>query len=333
MEPLLQVNDLKIVFDSDRGTVQAVRGVSFCVEPGQTVALVGESGCGKSVTAKSIMGLIQKPGRLLPGSSIRFAGRELTELDDAGWSDFRGKDCSFVFQDALAALNPTQQAGIQVEEILRNHCKEMSRAQRRKQAMDSLTATGITDVPTVYRKYPHQLSGGQRQRVMIAIAMAANPKLLIADEPTTSLDVTIQAQILEKLQDLQRQTGMSILLITHDLGIVSGLADRIIVMYAGKIVESGTRDQVLQNPQHPYTRALLETAPRLSAAGKTPLRTIPGVVPDLANLSDGCAFCRRCSQAMKLCANREPIPEAAEHGHLVSCWMLEAKRRKEENHV
>ena len=333
MEPLLQVSNLKIVFDSGRGTVQAVGGVSFHVEPGQTVALVGESGCGKSVTAKSIMGLIQKPGRILPGSSIRFAGRELTELDDAGWSGFRGKDCSFVFQDALAALNPTQQVGKQVEEILRNHCRELSPAQRRERAMESLTATGITDGNAVYRKYPHQLSGGQRQRVMIAMAMAANPRLLIADEPTTSLDVTIQAQILEKLRDLQRQSGMSILLITHDLGIVSGLADRIIVMYAGKIVESGTRDQVLQNPQHPYTRALLETVPRLSAAGKTPLRTIPGVVPDLANLPEGCAFCRRCAHAMNICANRQPVPEETEDGHLVSCWMLEAQRRREESHV
>ncbi|MGM9619721.1 MAG: ABC transporter ATP-binding protein [Oscillospiraceae bacterium] len=326
MDTLLHIENLAVTYGSPRGAVQAVRGVDFDILHGETVALVGESGCGKSVTAKSIMGLVKAPGKILPESRILFEGTDVTQYDAGAWAGFRGKECALVFQDALVALNPTQRIGKQVMEVLKNHKSDMSAAQRRAKALEMLRMTGIADVEDCFQKYPHELSGGQRQRAVIAMAMIAGPKLLIADEPTTSLDVTIQAQILALMKELQRKFNMSILLITHDLGVVADVADRIMVMYAGKIVESGSRRDIFYHPQHPYTQALLRSIPRPDLPGKQPLHTIAGAVPDMAEPPEGCAFWMRCPYAMNICAHRQPEEEAVAPGHRAACWRMAAQQ-------
>ncbi|MDD7389361.1 MAG: ABC transporter ATP-binding protein [Lachnospiraceae bacterium] len=306
MENLLEIKHLAVSYFTFGGEVQAVRDVSFSVKPGTTVALVGESGCGKSVTAKSIMGLVKKPGKIREGSEIIFEGTDVVRFSEKEWNRFRGKQCSMIFQDALVSLNPTMKIGKQIMENLDNHETGLSGREKRQMAVDVLKMTEIPDAEDCLDKYPHELSGGMRQRVMIAMALITDPKLLIADEPTTSLDVTIQNQILRLMKNLQKKLGMAILLITHDLGIVAGMADEIVVMYAGKIVEKGPCRDIFYHPRHPYTRALISSVPRLDERGGQKLRTIEGNIPDMTRPPAGCAFCDRCPHAMNICAQYMP---------------------------
>lgn len=310
--PLLEVENLQVSYPTHDGEVHAVRGVTFAMEAGTTCALVGESGCGKSVTAKSIMGLVRAPGRVLPGSSVRFGGVDVLGFGPRQWDDFRGRDCALIFQDALASLNPTMRVGRQLVEALDNHCPQMSTAEKRERAIETLRLTEIPDPADCLRRYPHELSGGMRQRVMIASAMVAHPRLLIADEPTTSLDVTVQEQTLQLMRSLQERFGTAVLLITHDLGIVADVADRVVVMYAGTVVEQGPCEEIFYRPAHPYTRALLESVPRLDTPGKQGLRSIEGTLPDPTREGTGCAFCDRCPQAMRVCA--EALPATVQVG-------------------
>lgn len=333
MNDLLKMRHVLVAYHTYNGVVQSVREVSFSIKEGQTVALVGESGCGKSVTAKSIMGLIKKPGQVSKESEIIFAGTDITKLSPAKLRKFRGKECSMIFQDALVSLNPTMKIGKQIIESLDNHMPELSKDVKRKRAIEMLQMTGIADAEQCLGKYPHELSGGMRQRVMIAIALITHPKLLIADEPTTSLDVTIQAQILKQMKILQKQMGMAIFVITHDLGIVADVADKVIVMYAGKIVEEGECREIFYQPIHPYTKALLNSVPKLNVTGKQMLQAIDGSIPDMTNPPKGCAFCDRCPYAMKVCAKYIPEERSASDTHKASCWLMDerAGRRRAEN--
>lgn len=318
---LLEVENLKVSFFIHAGQVQAVRGVSFSLERGDAMALVGESGCGKSVTAQTILHLIPSPpGRVL-GGSIRFAGEELVGKTEKEMERVRGNDISMIFQDPMTSLNPTMTVGNQIVEGLRLH-QRMDKAQAKKQALEMLRLVGLPNPERRFNQYPHEFSGGMRQRVMIAMALACQPKLLIADEPTTALDVTIQAQILELMKSLQARLGMSIILITHDLGIVADTCRRIFVMYAGRIVESGPVDDIFYRPQHPYTWGLLQSVPKLHAEEKRRLVPILGQPPDLIQPPLGCAFAPRCRFAMRVCQEQQP-PEfrVGEEGH-ASCWLL-----------
>ena len=304
--PLLDVRGLTTEFAVSRngepGVVRAVDGISFHVDRGEVLGLVGESGCGKSVTALSIIRLVQPPGRIA-GGSIVFEGRDLTVLDEREMQHVRGARIGFVFQEPMTALNPVFRVGDQIAEALTAHGMA-SRAEARKRAVDLLTAVRIPDAAARARDYPHQLSGGMRQRALIAAALACSPSLLIADEPTTALDVTIQAEILDLLADMRARLGLALLLITHDLGVVAQLADRVAIMYAGRIVEEGPAKAVLAAPAHPYTRGLLASLPG-SAPGAR-LLAIPGAVPDLAALPAGCAFAPRCGNRMTRCEERPP---------------------------
>jgi len=305
-EPLLEIRDLSVSFRTERGAVRALDGVSFEVPRGRTVGLVGESGSGKSVTSLSIMGLLPKPAARIDAGSIRFAGRELTTLDERALRDVRGKDVAMIFQEPMTSLNPVFTVGFQIGEALRAH-KSMSRSEARTRAIALLERVGIPAAKERIDAYPHQLSGGMRQRVMIAIALAGEPQLLIADEPTTALDVTIQAQILDLLSALQRDLGMSVLLITHDLGVVAEHAHDVVVMYAGKIVERATTRQLLEQPLHPYTQGLLSSVPSyVTNRGKSRLATIPGTVPELSKLPPGCRFVDRCPRAQEDCKQADP---------------------------
>ncbi len=329
MSTLVNVKDLSVSYFTYAGEVQSVRGVSFEIEKGKTTAIVGESGCGKSVTSKSLMGLIEKPGVIKEGSQILYEGKSILDFSEREWYAFRGKECSMIFQDALVSLNPTMMVGKQIMENLQNHNDEnLSQAQIQKRAQEMLELVGIPDAQACMNKYPHELSGGQRQRVMIATALITNPKLLIADEPTTSLDVTIQAQILELMKQLQQKLGMAIIMITHDLGVVADMADDIIVMYAGKIVEKGTSDDIFYHPHHPYTWALMNSVPRLDLDNKKELVTIEGSIPDMIHPPKGCAFCSRCPYAMNICAEYEPETVDAQDGsdkHQVVCWLSDPR--------
>ncbi|MEW9106868.1 ABC transporter ATP-binding protein, partial [Paenibacillus sp.] len=262
MKPLLEINDLHVSFHVRGGEVKAVRGVNFHVNQGEAVAIVGESGCGKSVTAQSILRLLPSPPSKVKQGEIRFKGNNLLKLKEREMQSIRGKDIGMIFQDPMTSLNPTMTIGRQITEVLTKHQK-MSSAQAKTRAIEMLSMVGIPNPASRFQQYPHEFSGGMRQRAMIAIALACNPSLLIADEPTTALDVTIQAQILRVMKQLQQEMGTSIILITHDLGIVADLCDRVIVMYAGKIVETGTKWDIFKNPQHPYTKGLLRSLPRL----------------------------------------------------------------------
>lgn len=328
MGELLNIKDLSVSFFTYAGEVQAVRGISFKVKEGSTVALVGESGCGKSVTAKSIMGLIQKPGKVIHGSEIWYRGSNLAEYSEKEWNKFRGKESSMIFQDALVSLNPTMNIGRQIIESLENHFSTFSRGQKYQKAVEMLEIVGIPDAEETLAKYPHQLSGGMRQRVMIASAMITNPGLLIADEPTTALDVTIQAQILELMKEVQKKMNMAIIMITHDLGVVADVADDIVVMYAGKIVEKGTCEGIFYHPRHPYTWALLKSVPRVDVRGKQPLITIEGNIPDMTNPPKGCAFCSRCPYAMNICTEHHPPKTCIESNHEVYCWLVDDRADK-----
>jgi oligopeptide transport system ATP-binding protein len=320
MSPLLEVADLRTHFFTPDGVVKAVNGVSFTLDEGEALGLVGESGCGKSVSALTLMRLIpQPPGRIVSGQ-VNFHGRDLLKLQEHEMRKVRGNDIAMIFQDPMTSLNPVLSIGRQIGEAVELH-KGLDRAASRKRTIELLELVGIPAARSRVDDYPHQFSGGMRQRVMIAMALSCEPKLLIADEPTTALDVTIQAQILELIKRLREELGMAIIMITHDLGVVAGIADRINVMYAGHIVETGTVDELFHNPRHPYTLGLLNSIPRLDEPRKEKLVPIEGLPPDLVNPPTGCAFQPRCPYAVERCAFESPTLEPVAPGHRIACWV------------
>jgi peptide/nickel transport system ATP-binding protein len=322
---LLEVDDLRTHFYTRDGVVRAVDGVSYRVHPGETLAVVGESGCGKSVTALSILRLIASPpGRIVSGR-LMFEGRNLIELTDAQMRAIRGNQISMIFQEPMTSLNPVLTIGRQIAETLVLH-QNMSRDQAMQRAMEMLRRVKIPEPERRLKQYPHELSGGMRQRVMIAMALSCNPKLLIADEPTTALDVTIQAQILDLMRDLKEQTGAAIVLITHDLGVVAEMAQRVVVMYAGRKVEEAGVDELFARPRHPYTRGLMDSIPHLDesdAGQRKRLAEIPGMVPSLKEEVPGCLFAPRCAYATARCRQEYPPLEQKASGHWAACWESE----------
>ena len=321
MKKILEVNNLQVSFHTYAGEVQSVRGVTFDANEGEILAIVGESGCGKSVTSKTVMGLINTPpGEIKAGSEVLYLGKNILGQSEKEWEQYRGAECAMIFQDALTSLNPTMQIGKQVMENITNHAK-VSKEEARKQAVEMLKLVKIPDAEMSMKKYPHELSGGMRQRVMIAIALAGKPKVLIADEPTTALDVTIQAQILDLMKDIQKKLGTTIILITHDLGVVASVADRIVVMYSGKIMEKGNCADVFYNQKHPYTWALLNAAPNLELENKQTLVAIEGTPPDLIDPPAGCPFAARCPHCLQICTEEFPPEYEFGEGHVASCWM------------
>jgi peptide/nickel transport system ATP-binding protein len=322
--PLLEVEGLKTHFFTRDGVVRAVDGVSFSIQPGETLALVGESGCGKSVTSLSILRLIASPpGRTVAGA-IRFNGQDLLGLSERAMRKVRGNEISMIFQEPMTSLNPVLTIGRQVAEALVLH-KGMTRSAAADRAVELLRLVNIPEPARRATEYPHQLSGGMRQRVMIAMALACDPKLLVADEPTTALDVTIQAQILDLMRALKEKTGAAILLITHDLGVVAEMAQRVVVMYAGRKVEEASVEDIFAHPRHPYTRGLLNSMPRLGSAksARGRLTEIPGLVPSLREPIAGCAFASRCAYAVERCRTEAPTLEALAEGHTVACWQAD----------
>ena len=325
---LLEVENLQTHFATPGGIVRAVEGISFHVDSGETVAIVGESGCGKSVTSMSVLRLIQEPPGKIKGS-IKFEGRELLSLTEPEMRDIRGNAISMIFQEPMTSLNPVLTVGKQIGETVRLH-QGMNAAGAEKKAIEMLTLVGIPAPARRVKEYPHQLSGGMRQRVMIAMALACNPRLLIADEPTTALDVTIQAQILDLMRDLKTRLGSAIMLITHDLGVVAEMAERVIVMYAGRKVEEASVFEIFANPMHPYTRGLLGAVPRLGSSldeghGRDRLAEIPGLVPSLRQRIVGCPFAGRCELVTDLCRVVAPAIELKAAGHLVACHHAERR--------
>ncbi|SEP29455.1 peptide/nickel transport system ATP-binding protein [Methylobacterium sp. ap11] len=318
--PLLSIEDLQVHFRTPDGVNRAVDGVSFTIGSGETLAIVGESGCGKSVTSMSILRLLPEPPARIAGA-IRFEGCNLLELSEREIRRIRGNAISVIFQEPMTSLNPVLTVGRQIGETLRLH-QGLSRKEAEERAVEMLTLVGIPEPRRRVREYPHQLSGGMRQRVMIAIALACSPKLLIADEPTTALDVTIQAQILDLMRDLKRRVGAAIMLITHDLGVVAEVADRVVVMYAGRKVEETAVRDLFRNPRHPYTRGLMGAVPKLGAVERgadARLAEIPGMVPSLKDRIEGCVFAGRCPDATDLCRAYAPALEPKAPGHLAAC--------------
>ncbi|PBB06123.1 ABC transporter ATP-binding protein [Salimicrobium humidisoli] len=320
MDNLLEVNNLHVSFDTYGGEVKAVRGVDFSVKKGETLAIVGESGSGKSVTTKALMGLIPSPPGRIKEGEILFEGKDLTKMKDKELSKIRGKDIAMIFQDPMTSLNPTMKVGNQIMEGLIKHQKK-SKSEAKKRALELLELVGIANAEQRLKQYPHQFSGGMRQRVVIAIALACNPKLLLADEPTTALDVTIQAQILEVMKDIQKEMESGIVFITHDLGVVANVADRVAVMYAGKIVEIGKVDDIFYNPKHPYTWGLLGSMPSLDSTDDE-LYAIPGSPPDLMHPPKGDAFAPRSDFAMKIDFEQEPPMFKVSEDHYAATWLL-----------
>ena len=318
MKELLVVKDLTTHFFTDKGVVKAVDGNSFTIREGETLGIVGESGCGKSVTAMSILNLIEKPGKIVDGS-IKFNNKELVGMADKKLRTIRGNDISMIFQEPMTSLNPVFKIGDQIVEAIKLH-QNMSKEDAHKKAVEMLDLVGIPRAERVAKDYPHQLSGGMRQRAMIAMALACNPKLLIADEPTTALDVTIQAQILSLMNDLKKKTNTAIMLITHDLGVVAQMADHVIVMYSGKIVESAPVKELFASPKHPYTVGLLKSIPNLEE-DKDRLHSIEGVVPSPFDLPQGCYFAPRCDRAMDICRTKQPGVTQIGENHIVSCFL------------
>ena len=323
---LLQVRDLRTVFVTKQGVLPAVDGVSFDIAPGETVALVGESGCGKSVTAASILRLIPSPPGKIAGGQVLFEGRDLLALDDRQMRAIRGGRIAMIFQEPMTSLNPLLTIGEQVMEAILEH-EPVSKAAALERAVELMSLVRIADPRRVLRDYPHRLSGGMRQRAMIAMALACSPALLIADEPTTALDVTTQAQILELLDELKARLGMAILLITHDLGVVAQTAQRVVIMYAGKVVEEARVEDLFHRPAHPYTRGLLGSLPRpdheIDLTGRPPpLPEIPGLVPSLASLPPGCRFAPRCRDALDMCHASEPAMESLAGNRRAACLRL-----------
>jgi peptide/nickel transport system ATP-binding protein/oligopeptide transport system ATP-binding protein len=323
--PLLRIENLRTWFDSDRGPIRAVDGVDFELEAGRTLGVVGESGSGKSVTALSVMQLVDEPGHISEDSRILFDGRDLARLDENAMELIRGNEISMIFQEPMTSLNPVYTVSEQIAEAVRYHQKVGAR-EAQARAVEMLELVGIPEAARRAKDYPHQLSGGMRQRVMIAIALACNPKLLIADEPTTALDVTIQAQILELMGDLRERLGMSILLITHDLGVVAEMCDDVVVMYAGRVVERGPIEEVFTSPQHPYTEALLQSIPLLGMTQAEPLRVIRGTVPSPLDWPPGCRFEPRCDYAFARCVDEHP-PLFDVDRQQSACWLCEHGRR------
>lgn len=326
MSPLLSVSDLRVSFATEDGTVHAVDGVSFEVAPGEVVAVVGESGCGKSVTAQTLIGLTRAPNATITGS-VTFKGADLTAMSDKDFRSVRGEHLAMVFQDPMTSLNPVYRVGQQIAEMIRAH-RDVSKAEALSHAVKLLRSVGIPNPERRVRDYPHEFSGGMRQRVMIAMALALEPEVLIADEPTTALDVTIQAQILRLIDDLNRTRNLAVVLITHDLGVVAELADRVVVMYAGQVVEDGSLDEIFYNPQHPYTWGLLGSIARLDEPGPEKLPQIPGQPPSLLNPPAGCRFAPRCTHAVEKCSE-PPTLEArtADSAHLDRCWLDPATKK------
>jgi oligopeptide/dipeptide ABC transporter ATP-binding protein len=320
MPPLLEVRALHTEFRTGAGLVRAVDGISYTVEHGETVAIVGESGSGKSVGALSILRLIPNPPGLITGGEILFDGKDLRGLSEAEMREIRGRDIGMVFQEPMTSLNPVLTISRQITETLEQH-QGADRQTAERRALELLEMVGIADPKRRLRQYPHQLSGGMRQRVMIAVALACNPKLIIADEPTTALDVTIQAQILELMKSLTRKLGVAQIIITHNLGVVARYASRVNVMYAGRIVEAGSAEAIYHNPRHPYTMALLKSVPRLDQPRRARLDPVDGQPPDLTRLDGGCSFRPRCRFAVEQCATaRPPLAAVGEPGHFSACF-------------
>ena len=322
-KPLLEIKDLTVRFYTDEGVVKAVNGISYKLYEGDTLGVVGESGCGKSVHARSIMRLIPIPPGKIERGEVLFAGRDLLKLHMNDMYQIRGPQIAMVFQDPMTFLNPVLTVGFQIVEALKLH-QSMGKEEAYEQAEELLTLVGIPEAKERLDDYPHQFSGGMRQRALIAMALSCNPKLLIADEPTTALDVTIQAQIIELVKRLQKQFGMAVMWITHDLGVAAGLAKKVNVMYAGYLVERGTAKDIFKRPRHPYTQGLLGSLPRLDREIGTKLVSIPGNPPSLINLPDGCPFAARCTYVVERCHLEMPSLEATvEADHTVACWQWE----------
>jgi len=318
-QTLLQVKDLVTSFDTDEGRVTAVDGVSFDLKAGETLGIVGESGCGKSVTALSIMRLLPQPMGHIDSGEILFEGRDLTQIPLEEMEKVRGGRIGMVFQEPMTALNPVHTVGKQLGEVLLLH-EDITRDEALKRSVDILDMVGIPSPEIRVGEYPHQLSGGMRQRVVIAMALACNPSLLIADEPTTALDVTIQAQILRLIEDLQKELGMAVIMITHDLGVIAETCNSVVVMYGGKIAETGSADDIFHRPTHPYTKGLLTSIPRLDHERKVKLDTIDGMVPSLHDMPKGCRFQNRCPHGQAKCETSAPQIETIAAGHQVSCF-------------
>lgn len=319
-DKILTVDDLHVSFQTHDGEVKAVRGVDLELEKGETLAIVGESGSGKSVTAKSLMRLLPKQNSVIKSGQIFYEGKDLLKYSEKSMEKIRGSEISMVFQDPMTSLNPTMPIGKQVMEGLKKHQK-LGKKEASRRASELLELVGIPNAIGRMKDYPHQFSGGMRQRVVIAIALACNPKVLIADEPSTALDVTIQAQILDLMKELQKKTGTAILIITHDLGVVANMAQRVAVMYAGEIIETGTVDEIFFEPKHPYTWGLLSSMPKLHLNRSVRLRPIPGTPPDLGHLPEGCPFAARCPHVMEVCHNFSPDRTMVSESHFVSCWL------------
>ena len=316
---MLEVKNLHTSFFTPAGEVKAVNGISFNLDEGKVLGIVGESGSGKSVTAYSILQILSHPGRIVDGS-IKFRGKELVGIPDSEMCKIRGNKISIIFQDPMTSLNPVLTIGNQLMEAILLHT-DRTREQARARAIEMLTKVGINEPEKRMKQYAYELSGGMRQRVMIAMALACEPDILIADEPTTALDVTIQAQILELMTELQKESGMAIIMITHDLGVIASMCDEVIVMYAGRVAERGTADQIFYNPMHEYTKGLMRSIPNMDDDEKAPLHPIAGTPIDLLNMPSGCAFAPRCDCAMKICLKQQPEEFWVDEDHLAACWM------------
>jgi oligopeptide transport system ATP-binding protein len=333
MEKILEVKDLNVSFHTYAGEVKAVRSVNFHLDRGETLAIVGESGCGKTVTAKAILRLLKSPpAEIKPGSQILFDGEDVVQMNKKRLLSYRGEDVSMIFQDPMTSLNPTMTVGKQIMESLEIH-KNMKKKEAEAEAIRLLKLVNIPNADQRVKQYPHELSGGMRQRVMIAIALSCNPKILLADEPTTALDVTIQAQIIDLLRELKDKFDTSIILVTHDLGVVANFADRIQVMYAGSIIETGTKEEIFYKSQHPYTWALLNSVPGIDKKSKEELYSLGGTPPDLILPLEGCPFASRCEHAMEICKERRPEETSLSDTHKVSCWLQHPNAPKVERHV
>ena len=317
-ENILSVQNLHTSFHTDKGEVKAVNGVTFNLEKGKILGIVGESGSGKSVTAYSIMRILEKNGRITEGK-ILYKGQDIAEFSEKQMREFRGKCCSIIFQDPMTSLNPVFTVGNQLREAIELHTDRKGK-EAEARALEMLTLVGVNEPEKRVKQYPYELSGGMRQRVMIAMALACEPDILIADEPTTALDVTIQAQILELMQSLQKKLGMAIIMVTHDLGVIADMCDEIIVMYGGRVCERGTAEDIFYRPHHEYTKGLLRSIPNVDRIGEK-LIPIPGTPINLLNMPKGCAFCPRCEEAMKICIEEQPPEMQMPDGHFASCWL------------
>ncbi|CDE15639.1 oligopeptide/dipeptide ABC transporter ATPase subunit [Clostridium sp. CAG:288] len=338
---VIEIENLETNFFTDNGTVKSVNGVSFSIPKSKIIGVVGESGCGKSVTSLSIMQLVQAPQGQIVGGSIRFNTDEkdadgdnisydIAKMPMKDMYKIRGKDITMIFQEPMTSLNPVFTIGYQLDEVMFIHYPETTKEQAKAHSIEMLNQVGISMSERVYNSYPHELSGGMRQRVMIAMALAGNPKLIIADEPTTALDVTIQAQILELLKDIQKRSGCAIMLITHDLGVIAEMADEVVVMYAGRVIEKGTVREVFHNPLHPYTIGLQKSKPLINSNTNEPLYSIPGQVPNPINMPDTCFFRGRCNKCIKKCSGKYPSEVYVSDTHMVACYLYDKEGKENE---